>query len=280
MAKYEVGEFEEALAGLRAVVHQCAPEEEACGSTELAAYYAKLAVVLSSASSNPQAAVVVWRKALALDPEVEPAPEHRTPMVARAYREAKQGGEVATESEAAETPVGPTGAEPNTVAERRRIFLLSTGSLKGGLIASDLLSGEIGEGEGAAAFGGLPLQQGAFALGVRARGGGQFPKEGLGGYWGAGFLAGAILGERRTRSFSYVMGGAGVKHFIGADVAHPAVQIIGGRSFGGLLVGGVVDYSYGWIGQRVSGGLGGFSSLPINGHIIQLGIEVGAGQLF
>ncbi len=160
--------------------------------------------------------------------------------------------------------------------KRRRIFILSTGSLKGGIIASDLLTGGVGEGEGAATFGGLPFNNGPFALSFRGRGGGQFAEYGLGGYWGAGLLAGAILGARATNSLGYILAGGGVKHFIGAGEVHPAAQVIGGGSFGGLLVGAVLDYSYGWVGTQ--GGL--FErQLPINGHVIQFGIEVGAAQL-
>lgn len=113
MTRYEMGELQEALLGLRSVINECLAVETDCESEEVASYYGRLAVVLSSASENSQAAVVVWRKALVLDPTIEIAPEHRTPRVLQAYGEAERGDEPSTASDSPSptAPLGGGGAE-------------------------------------------------------------------------------------------------------------------------------------------------------------------------
>lgn len=294
LVHYELGEGDEALEILKKEVLRCAGTEGACDDAELGTLYACVGIVLAGGPKNHEGAVVAFRKALSLDPEIVLMPVYKTVEVDAAFEEAQTGRASvppsATESGGAaqlNLPVPPSEEELEQRRQeasdrlKKRGFLLLSGNLGFGQV--EVYNYDDGPGDdgyyygssrtideglmrigGAFTVAGMPGQSSGFTMGGRVRGGAYLTDGQTYGHFGAAGLLGATIGPRQDDRFTYFLGGFGFDYVPGAvsNSIAAALSFQGGVSLGGLQLGGTVD---------LEGGENFFA--------LMMGMEIGFGKL-
>lgn len=287
LTHYELGESELALELLKAEVHRCAAEDDACSSEQEGTLYACVGIVQAGGSGAHEKGVVAFRKALSLDPQIVLLPEYRTAEVLAAYNEAKTGqakaapvaSTVPLASTAPPSDQADKAASEEELARRRqreedllkkRGILLVTGvaqygsatlALDGGY-SFENISADVGHFAGSVIVAGMPGETSGFTMGARGFGGVIVSERNSYGHFGFSGLLGSTVGKRRDDQFSYFLAEIGMDNFPAARSPAMVLGFHGGASLGGFALGGNLGMTAG-------------SDI----FLFMLGVEIGYGRL-
>lgn len=271
---YSLGEPEQALTLLREEVQLCA-QGGGCSTQVLATLYASVAIVQAGGMSQHSAAVVAFRKALALNPALIVLAEYRIAPVASAFEEAKAGKVSPSTATAPVTSPAPRGSaeqeerSDEAPSSKKRSFILlsfiaQTGKL--GSSGSDAGVYDIGDRfgnlGGTFTLAGMPGRTSGFTMGGRVRGGAYLSPAGTLWHYGVSGVLGGTTGARENDHFSYFLGGIGFNEYPDLGASALLLSFYGGGSIGGLLIGGNIEVP---VGPQLWG--------------FMFGVEIGVGTL-
>lgn len=261
---YLFGQPDEALERLQRRALECGePDEQKCARAEIVATYSAAGIVLAEAREDHAAAVRMFKRALALDPDVSLAPEYDTPRAARALRDARVGERVGGEEQATynsspasdslSPPVSPSGdaspvvaAEDAPPARDKSHWFLFTGA--GAEMAPfSTLFGDAAPTRlvASATFVAVPFDVG-FALGVRPRfgvhlSGHDFGEASRPAFLGSSVVLGSVIGPRVESRFGFFLGGLGFEHVPEYDFTSGVANFQGGLALDGFSASGTAS---------------------------------------
>ncbi len=232
MDLYRSGDSGQALYLLESLQSQCVQMgETACSQRQEATLFRDIGIV--QAEEDEEAAVRAFSRALELDPTVRVGSSFATDEVMEAFEEAE-------EDQQGDSSWSDEGEALG--------FILLEGTAKYGTLYTERDPNGYQEFDSTGQLGGaftlgMNPGGGGFTIAGRGRGGAYLGNDADLGFVGGSVLFGGVLGaDRKSGSFGYVMGGAGVEFIPETPSDGVTFHGMGGAVMRGIAFGGGVDF--------------------------------------